>query len=511
MPVRDQLANCAGYRVALYELQQFENETKPMTDFLLAQLTAMLAGLVVLAALGAWRLPVGLWAPVAWLAGTATLAVEYLLLALAQVAWTPATLGLPWLALLVVAAWRVRAGLKHNERIELKLQLRNMRITPGALTDLVVVMLILGTTAVLFWTATNEPLAGWDAWQMWFMKGRAFYQAGGIPATLGQYGHPDYPLMVPLTIAYNYSWTGDHDSLVKGWWSLLVGTACAGVYFGLEGLVSRIARVGGLLMLLQIPHLINYGSGYDAGYADLPLAVFLLYGALFLYRWLKQQTATDFMLAALFFSFAAFTKNEGLVTGVAALLLLVGLSLALRQFKWSQAVILCLLAGLIIVPWQLKKSTLGFTSDLRPDLGLIQANWDQRIAPVVQAMAANIPFPAKSSWAWILMPALYLVSLIVSARRWLSTLPVLAIIVVHSVAAIIAYIVSPHDLNWHLSTSVARVMFQTTLIMMLLGTVYLGMLLDRYDPARSTLHTNLDTRKRAKRLLPAAHPNQIRA
>lgn len=453
-----------------------------MTEFLFAQVTALLAGSVLLVVGGAQRLTVGLWVPVAWLIGTAALAIEYLLLALAQVAWTPTTLALPWLPILLIAAWRVRAMLKNNRELWARLRVRGIHGTPGGLLDLLAVALILGTTVVLLRTATNEPLVGWDAWQMWFMKGRAFYQAGGIPESLRQIGHPDYPLMVPLTIAYNYSWVGDHDSIVKGWWSLLMGAASASIYFGLEGFVGRIARFAGLLMLLQLPQVIHFGAGYDAGYADLPLAVFLLYGALFLYRWLKRPTSTDFTLAALFFSFAAFTKNEGFVTGMASLLLLAGLSLTLRRFKWSQAFAMCLLPALIIIPWQLKKGTLGFESEMRPDLAVIQANWSQRIGPIVQALAGSIPFPARNSWGWALMPILSLGSLVFSARRWLVTLPVLAIVVMHLSAALVAYIVSPYDLEWHLRTSTTRVMFQITPILMLLATLYLGLLLDREDP-----------------------------
>ena len=44
--------------------------------------------------------------------------------------------------------------------------------------------------------------------------------------------------------------------------------------------------------------------------------------------------------------------------------------------------------------------------------------------------------------------------------------------------AVLAYIVTPHDLSWHLHTSVDRVVFQPTLVALLLGTIYLGLLLD---------------------------------
>jgi hypothetical protein len=48
----------------------------------------------------------------------------------------------------------------------------------------------------------------------------------------------------------------------------------------------------------------------------------------------------------------------------------------------------------------------------------------------------------------------------------------------------VAYVVTPYDLAWHLQTSADRVVFQPALVALLLGTIYLGLLLDRRDPAR---------------------------
>src|SRR5205823_2629970 len=47
---------------------------------------------------------------------------------------------------------------------------------------------------------------------------------------------------------------------------------------------------------------------------------------------------------------------------------------------------------------------------------------------------------------------------------------------------LVAYIVTSHDLAWHLQTSLDRVVFQPTLVVVLLGTIYLGLLLDRRSP-----------------------------
>ena len=45
--------------------------------------------------------------------------------------------------------------------------------------------------------------------------------------------------------------------------------------------------------------------------------------------------------------------------------------------------------------------------------------------------------------------------------------------------AVVAYLVTPFDLAWQLGTSADRVIFQAVPLALLLGTLYLGLLLDR--------------------------------
>ena len=54
---------------------------------------SLLAGGVLLLALGGWRLPAGLWVLTAWLGGSGALAAERLLLAQAGLPWTAALAG----------------------------------------------------------------------------------------------------------------------------------------------------------------------------------------------------------------------------------------------------------------------------------------------------------------------------------------------------------------------------------------------------------------------------------
>ncbi len=471
-----------------------------MPPFLLAQLIALAAGVVLLITLGGRGLPAPLFIVAAWLGGTGALAAERLLLAVLGLPWTSGTLTAPWLALAALAAGRLlypawqnhdpsQSVIRNTQYAirNLKSAIRNPKsaIPFAWVLDVAAAALLIGWTAALWWQATNTPLDGWDAWAMWFLKGRALFQEGTVPAALltdphyAGYAHLDYPLLVPLTIAGTYAWTGDHDPLMKGWWALLAGAAGAGLYWGGAGLVSRAARWGGLLLVLGVPDLIKHATGYYAGYADLPLAVLALFGAIFLYRWLRQPAPGAFTLAALFFSLAGFTKNEGLVTAGVGLALLFGLALLRRQLTWAGAGAAVALAALILLPWQWEKATLHITGDLQPTWALVQAQWAARIPPIVNGLTLMAASPYHQNLVWPVLPLLGTGALVFTTRRWLLTLPLLALIAAQIGATMLAYIVTPHDLAWHLHTSVDRVVFQPSLIALFLGSLYLGLLLDR--------------------------------
>src|SRR6266496_1531005 len=222
------------------------------------------------------RLPFGLLVPTAWLAGSGLLAIEYLLLAQMQLAWHPITVWLPWLPVFAFAAWRLRERRRAERTRKREEQGNNLlassrftfHVSRFALDAAVGAAIVLWTMALIIHTF-GLPLTGWDAIALWVLKGRYFFGAGTIPTAFltdpYYIAHMDYPMMVPLTVARIYSWIGDNDVIVKGWWSLLAGASAAGLYFGLEGLVGRAARLAGLLLVISLPAMLIYGAEGLAG------------------------------------------------------------------------------------------------------------------------------------------------------------------------------------------------------------------------------------------------------
>jgi hypothetical protein len=282
---------------------------------------------------------------------------------------------------------------------------------------------------------------------------------------------------------------GDQEVLAKGWWALLAGASAAALYFGLSGLVGRVPRLGGLVLLLGMPAMVLHGADGLAGYAELPLAVSLMFGGLFLYRWLRSSGPGEFGLSALFFGMTGFIKNEGLVTALVGLGLLILLAWLRRRDAKAPLVPALLAAALMVVPWQIQRSLHGITGDLNPTLGGLLEHFPERGGTVLLHMAWYAGDVSLLSLAWPTLPVLSLAVLLLLPRRWLTALPLLLLIIAHLGGMAAAFITTPHDLKWHLGTAGDRLVFQPTLLAVLLGTIYAGMLLEeRAAKVEKTAH-----------------------
>jgi hypothetical protein len=85
----------------------------------------------------------------------------------------------------------------------------------------------------------------------------------------------------------------------------------------------------------MLPVMFRYGG---VGCADLPLAMFYAGSILYVARWIGRQQAQDLILAILFSTFAAFTKNEGMVLALMNGAVILGFGLWIgRRRAWVGA------------------------------------------------------------------------------------------------------------------------------------------------------------------------------
>ncbi len=186
----------------------------------------------------------------------------------------------------------------------------------------------------------------------------------------------------------------------------------------------------------------------------------------------------------LFFSLAALTKNEGLVILLGGIGMLGGVVATRRSLPRRNLLFAVILIGLIALPWQVERRVLDITGDLNPTWATLTGLMGARVGPIWNSLSAAVGDLNNLLLLWPFAPLLCLGGLLVAPRRWLRTLPVLGLVAVYAAAVVSAYITTPHDLDWHLRTSAGRVVFQPALVVLLLVTIYLGLLLDRTDPVQ---------------------------
>ncbi len=203
-------------------------------------------------------------------------------------------------------------------------------------------------------SVAQEPHGKWDAWLIWNMHARFIYRAGehwqdyfhsGLSWT-----HPDYPLMLPLSIVRSWNYMGA-ESL-----SVPIAT-CVPFYLCPDrpGCVipcdapQRKPGIPRRPRLLGSPFFILMGASQ---LADIPLAFFLLAAVVlfFVHDRLTERRHPILILAGMAAGLVAWTKNEGLMI-LFVVILVRFFIVAVGEDGWKGAVkqILWVAAGLVPV------------------------------------------------------------------------------------------------------------------------------------------------------------------
>jgi hypothetical protein len=186
--------------------------------------------------------------------------------------------------------------------------------------------------AAIMRTLAHPHGDGWDAFAIWNLHARFLFLGGshwrdGFTSLLPG-SHPDYPLLLPAAVAHFWTFLGHDDPRVAAVISLLFTLSTAVLLFSVLFILSgRWCAMFGGIALLATPSFIEQGTSQ---YADVPLSFFLLatIALLCLHDDLARKVLAHndrnpeepsrfsprlLVLAGLAASFAAWTKNEGLL------------------------------------------------------------------------------------------------------------------------------------------------------------------------------------------------------
>ena len=327
--------------------------------------------------------------------------------------------------------------------------------------SLVVSTGVLIALPILRWT--QAPHGYWDAWQMWTPKAVILFRGGEswTDRLSTTYSHPGYPLLVPLTTARFWTWGGAPFDLGAAFAnSYSYALATIGVVIGVTGMLGgkRAATIAAAA-LCAAP---AFPAWTAALYADLQVSFHVVaVTALLAWALTTVRDPTGLVtLAGIAVGGVLWSKNEGMMLSLAAVP-----AIAITLFARSGS-----RNGTVAIA--------GFALGVCPFL-LCLAHFKLMIAPQGDLFAALVSMDigstlfAMNRWEHVLRHSLRvalqerlpLVAAIFGVvalwrrpsapqrLRWaLASFPMLAML-----GYLYVYLRTPHDLNWHLATSLSRI------------------------------------------------------
>lgn len=295
------------------------------------------------------------------------------------------------------------------------------------------------------WVLT-EPVGDWDARSIWFFHAKRIFIDNNLYAQLDNYAlwsHNDYPPLLPslaASIAKSFGFWNEYLPRISILLTIFPILLIAKWLFNNQ--LAFNLWILGLLVICKI-NLIN-------GYMDSLLAIYIASGCLLIskiYLSTKNKSEHYFPLILILTSLPLI-KNEGLLATLIFILLLMP-----RFNKETIYVALSILSIFIyLLFWKYPLILNNIHSDLfSSDVFSIITQRIQNLDELILILKNII----KQLWIFLLISLGFLMNY---KKIEKITLVFLFFILAYVGAIFIIYMLSPHDLNWHLHTSIKRTM-----------------------------------------------------
>jgi hypothetical protein len=311
----------------------------------------------------------------------------------------------------------------------------------------------------------ETPEGDWDAWAIWNLRAAFLasssptWRTGFSPALAAT--HPDYPLLIPGTVARLWVITGEVNPNAA---RAVAAMILAAVVLSLSGsLLRRGGAVVGAagLSLLLVP---EYVQSATSQCADVPLGLFVLLACSFL---APPTTATRTVGAGVACGLAAWTKNEGMIPALVVPLL--SILVAIRRNGYAAALERARLMAIGLTPMLIVIAVFRIGVASNPDLlsGIAGSSPIAKLGDAERHFAVGQFMTAYlvGHWGgWLLLSpswvvAGWLVAAMVRRRRQSDAVVVGTITVVTIFTSYyLIYILTPYELNWHMQTSWPRLL-----------------------------------------------------
>lgn len=366
------------------------------------------------------------------------------------------------LMLLILALWMRRSAI-----IEF---LRTLRPSYNKHLAFWLVVLFMGLLVYSgeFWiNSLQNPHGRWDAWSNWVVVARFVFRGGEhwTGTFLRAPDHPDYPFMLAMSNAVTWELLPRETTRGPIVLAFFFTVCVAGLLFSLLYKLRDFAQAAlGAVVFMSMPFVAYHGM---ALYADLPEAYYFLASAGLIPIFLSGRDKEVPILAGFMTGLAAWTKNEGLT-----FVLVSGLAWTLIWYRFGEkSALRCFLAGLAFpaIVVLLFKVFLAPQNDLfvdRQTAFTLLLDVD-RFQFILSRSALGFWNVGDGLINFVAILAVY--ALLTGKTRYSIQGMALVLLVVLAQLAFyfLAYMISPHDLDWHVRTSLSRLYLHVLPLMLL--------------------------------------------
>jgi hypothetical protein len=365
----------------------------------------------------------------------------------------------------IIVVWALVWFVKNDFRIGATSEIRLSGISIPIIAGLLAV--VMGyALAQMSLMVIHMPHGGTDAWAIWNSHSRVLFRDGPAWAShIWNSYHADYPLLVPLMVARVWRYAGESPDLAGFFWNLF--SLSSAMILGVVLTKLRGVMTGSIMALVLIgtPLYLQSAASQEA---DCPLSIFFLatIALICLHAECMPDRPSVLMLAGFLAGCAGWTKNEGVLFIMAScvVLLLPALrtpSATLRKFAVFAAGLALPLA--VILFFKMTNATHNDLFENRHYAEVIEKIMNgaryKMIAKYV--LTAGLTFGA-----WTVSPFIAIAACIalkgiavrtILSRAWLSCIAILALVASGYFAI---YVITPLDLQYHLISSLPRLMLQ---------------------------------------------------
>lgn len=324
--------------------------------------------------------------------------------------------------------------------------------------------------AVYYLEILSEPLLRWDARSVWFFQAKmiwiegAFRQQAGWAHPSLVFSSPAYPKLVPVIAAQLAS--------VKGYWNEFFpkGSLLVMLVPLLFWIFSFRKKSVGFLLLVLV-YFFSLDSWLGNGYMDAYLFMYCGVALLLFGRYLSGKRDTDLYSAICALGIAASLKNEGLLFGSCFVTALLCMSarrwrLSFQQFAkrirtdslFVRALLLSIAPTLM---WAICRYAWGLQNNLTADVPSVVSRLSSRLfdGASPQYVLRFLILQASAIWAVVgLLVVTVVFSVYQKVELHRGALVAAATSALYFCGLYVAYLITPTDLFFLLSTSAARTM-----------------------------------------------------